>query len=61
MALILSIVSMYVRRVREGKSYPFNTDGLRLTVQLVTRGWVFKERLLSPSTFHFSKDEMDWE
>ncbi|KAL2759324.1 hypothetical protein ACRALDRAFT_1028170 [Sodiomyces alcalophilus JCM 7366] len=29
--------------------------------RLSTRGWVFQERLLSPRTLHFSKNEMAWE
>ncbi|KAF4453693.1 hypothetical protein F53441_3702 [Fusarium austroafricanum] len=29
--------------------------------KLSTRGWVFQERLLSPRTLHFAKNEMAWE
>lgn len=29
--------------------------------KLASRGWVFQERLLSPRTLHFSRNEMAWE
>ncbi|KAH8683263.1 heterokaryon incompatibility protein-domain-containing protein [Tricladium varicosporioides] len=36
-------------------------DDSQIRSKLSTRGWVLQERLLSPRTLHFTKNEMAWE
>ncbi|UPK91972.1 hypothetical protein LCI18_002907 [Fusarium solani-melongenae] len=41
--------------------HTWTTKGGKGRSKLSTRGWVFQERLLSPRTLHFSRNEMAWE
>ncbi|KAF2823903.1 HET-domain-containing protein, partial [Ophiobolus disseminans] len=56
---MLGDTGLYVRETPP--PFPFNGSFQRKEWPLLTRGWVFQERVLSPRVIHYAKDQILWE